>query len=146
MLINRHTNQSAPATMSIYFRQTVPESAADGAKQHQQNTVPLAQQPHSSTANETPAPAPEEGEHVVTIDMKNQHSESILAEFLQKTGATLVQPSPEDRTEMVQIEELQERAAVDRVIMKRWLDDKRREERMLARAKEEAEAIKAANQ
>jgi large subunit ribosomal protein MRP49 len=140
MLINRHTNQAGPATMSIYFRQS---GAASGKPQ---NPVPLARQPHSSTKNETPAPAPEEGERVVTIDMKNQHSDAILAEFLQKTGATVVQPTAEDRTEMVQIEELKERGAVDRVIMKRYLDDKRREERMLARAKEEAEAIKAANQ
>ncbi|KAI0137407.1 50S ribosomal protein mrp49 [Xylariales sp. AK1849] len=138
MLINRHTNQSAPATMSIYFRQ----SAAPASK----NILPLAQQPHSSTTNETPAPAPEEGERVVTIEMKNQHSDTILNEFLQKTGATPVHPTAEERSEMVQVEELKERAAVDRAIMKKFHDNKRREERMLAQARQEAEAIKLANQ
>lgn len=138
MLVNRHTTQAGPAIMSIYFRQ----SAAPASK----NPLPLAQQPHSSTTNETPAPEPEEGERVVTIEMKNQHSDVILAEFLHKTGATLVHPTADEKSEMVQVEELVERGAVDRSIMKKWLDAKRAEERMLARAKEEAEAIKLANQ
>ncbi|KAH6656408.1 CI-B8 domain-containing protein [Truncatella angustata] len=141
MLINRHTDQSASATMSIYFRQSEAEAAV-----LKPNPLPLAQQPHSSTTNETPAPAPEEGERVVTIEMKNQHSDAILAEFLHKTGATLIHPTAEERSEMVQIEELREKGAVDRAIMKKWLDTKRAEERMLSRAKEEAEAIRLANQ
>lgn len=124
--------------MSIYFRQ----SAAPVSR----NILPLGQQPHSSSTNETPAPPPEEGERVVTIEMKNQHSDAILAEFLHKTGATLVHPTADERSEMVQVEELREKAVVDRAIMKKWLDTKRAEERMLARAKEEAEAIRLANQ
>jgi large subunit ribosomal protein MRP49 len=140
MLINRHSNQSGPAVMSIYFRQ----SAAAHPSRHQ--PLPLARQPHSSTTNETPAPAPEEGERIVTIEMKNQHSDAILAEFLHKTGATQIHPTAEERSEMVQIEELREKAAVDRAIVKKWFDAKRAEERMIARAKEEAEAIRLANQ
>ncbi|ETS78859.1 hypothetical protein PFICI_08712 [Pestalotiopsis fici W106-1] len=140
MLLNRHTNQSGPAVMSIYFRQ----SAAAAASRHHQ--LPLAQQPHSSTTNETPAPAPEEDERIVTIDMKNQHSDAILAEFLHKTGATQIHPTAEERSEMVQVEELKEKSAVDRAIVKKWFDAKRAEERMAARAKEEAEAIRLANQ
>lgn len=138
MLINRHANQTGPATMSIYFRQ----SATPITKV----PLPLAQQPHSSTTNECPAPPPEEGERVVTIEMKNQHSDAILAEFLQKTGATLIHPTAEERSEMVQVEELRERGTVDRAIMKRYHDEKRKEERVLAQARLEAEAIKMANQ
>lgn len=125
--------------MSIYFRQSAAAASKSAA-------LPLAQQPHSSTENETPAPAPEEGERVVTIEMKNQHSDAILAEFLHKTGATLIHPTADERSEMVQVEELKERGAVDRAIMKKWHDEKRAEERMLSRAKEEAEAIRLANQ
>ncbi|KAF7531190.1 hypothetical protein G7054_g9107 [Neopestalotiopsis clavispora] len=140
MLTMWHSNQSGPAVMSIYFRQ----SAAAHPSRHQ--PLPLARQPHSSTTNETPAPAPEEGERIVTIEMKNQHSDAILAEFLHKTGATQIHPMAEERSEMVQIEELREKAAVDRAIVKKWFDAKRAEERMIARAKEEAEAIRLANQ
>ncbi|KAI3323749.1 CI-B8 domain-containing protein [Xylariaceae sp. AK1471] len=144
MLVNRFENQAAPATMSIYFRQASSDSAS--TTEAVRNMLPLAQQPHSSTTNEHPAPPPEEGERVVTIDMKNVHSDTILSEFLAKTGATLVQPTPDEQAEMRQVEERVERGAVDRAIVKKYIDDKRREERMLALARQEAEAIKAANQ
>ncbi|KAK7921029.1 hypothetical protein PG985_009051 [Apiospora marii] len=78
--------------------------------------------------------------------MKHQHSDAILQEFLQKTGATVLRPSPDEENEMRQAEDLKERAAIDRSIMKKYIDDKRAEERLLARAREEAEAIRLANQ
>jgi large subunit ribosomal protein MRP49 len=144
MLINRTTNNAGPATMSIYFRQdSQPDSStADAVK----NMLPLAQQPHSSSTNEHPAPPPEEGERVVTIDMKNVHSDVILQEFLSKTGATLIHPTPDEQVQQRQVEERLERAAIDRAIVKKHIEDKRNEERMLALARQEAEAIKAANQ
>ncbi|KAI1753748.1 CI-B8 domain-containing protein [Xylaria castorea] len=146
LLINRSDNQAGPATMSIYFRQASESSDPVSTTEAVRNMLPLAQQPHSSTTNEHPAPPPEEGERVVTIDMKNVHSDIILSEFMAKTGATLVHPTPNEEVEMRQVEERVERGAVDRAIVKRFIDDKRREERILAVAKQEAEAIKAANQ
>ncbi|KAI0865549.1 CI-B8 domain-containing protein [Xylaria cubensis] len=146
VLVNRSDNQAGPATMSIYFRQASASSDPASTTEAVRNMLPLAQQPHSSTTNEHPAPPPEEGERVVTIDMKNVRSDAILSEFLAKTGATLVHPSPDELVEMRQVEERVERATVDRAIVKKYLDDKRHEERMLAVAKQEAEAIKAANQ
>ncbi|KAI0532226.1 mitochondrial ribosomal protein L51 [Xylaria digitata] len=146
MLVNRSEDQSSPATMSIYFRQTSSPSDPASTVEAVRNMLPLAQQPHSSITNEHPAPPPEENERVVTIDMKNVHSDAILTEFLAKTGATVVHPTPDEQVEMRQVEERAERGAIDRTIVKKFIDDKRREERMLALAKQEAEAIKAANQ
>ncbi|KAI0426515.1 CI-B8 domain-containing protein [Xylaria sp. FL1042] len=146
MLVNRSNNQAGPATMSIYFRQTSASSNPASTAAAVRNMLPLAQQPQSSIKNEHPAPPPEEGERVVTIDMKNVVSDVILSEFLAKTGATVVHPTPDEQVEMRQVEEREERGAVDRAIVKRWIDNKRREERMIALAKQEAEAIKAANQ
>ncbi|EMR66447.1 putative 50s ribosomal protein mrp49 protein [Eutypa lata UCREL1] len=155
MLVNRSENQAGPATMSIYFRQSAAVAAAAGAAATTQGgktttaammATPLAQQPHSSTTGECPAPAPGEGERVVTIDMKNRHSDAILEEFMEKTGATVMAPTPDEEVEMRQVEELTERAVFDRAIMKKYIDDKRREERMLAQARQEAEAIRLANQ
>ncbi|KAI1388336.1 CI-B8 domain-containing protein [Hypoxylon trugodes] len=146
MIVNRTLDQSAPAKMSIYFRQAALSSDAPSALSTKLSTLPLAQQPRSSTENEHPAPEPEENERVVTIDMKDVHSDQILAEFLSKTGASLVQPTPDERSEMRQIEERTERAAIDRAIVKKYIDDKNREERMMAMARQEAEAIKMANQ
>ncbi|OTA65252.1 hypothetical protein K449DRAFT_264629 [Hypoxylon sp. EC38] len=146
MLVNRTSDQTAPAKMSIYFRQASLSSDTPSALTSKMSSLPLAQQPHSSTENEHPAPEPEEGERVVTIDMKGIHSDKILEEFIAKTGATLVHPTPDEQVEMRQVEERIERAAFDRAIVKKYLDDKRREERMLAMARQEAEAIKMANQ
>ncbi|XXG97690.1 hypothetical protein Hte_003997 [Hypoxylon texense] len=151
MLVNRTADQSAAAKMSIYFRQASLSSSSSSsgtpsAPASKLSSLPLAQQPRSSIENEHPAPAPEEGERVVTIDMKNVHSDAILAEFLAKTGAAPVHPTPAELAEMRQVEERAERAAVDRAIRKKYLDDVRREERMLAVARQEAEAIKMANQ
>ncbi|KAK8039111.1 hypothetical protein PG993_007522 [Apiospora rasikravindrae] len=150
MIINRSSNNAGPATLSIYFRQAAAAAAAPttpaGSAPKVNFVTPLAQQPHSSTTNECPAPLPEEGERVVTIEMKHQHSDAILQEFLQKTGATVLQPSPDELNEMRQAEDLKDRAAIDRSIMKKYIDDKRAEERLLARAREEAEAIRLANQ
>ncbi|KAK6955335.1 hypothetical protein Daesc_002968 [Daldinia eschscholtzii] len=145
MIVNRTTDQSSPAKMSIYFRQAALDSNTPSALATKLSQLPLAQQPHSSTSNEHPAPEPEEGERVVTIDMKNVHSDDILNEFMSKTGATLVEPTPDEKVEMRQLEELNEKAAVDRAIMKKYIDDKKREERMLALARQEADAIKMAN-
>ncbi|KAK8086898.1 hypothetical protein PG994_001872 [Apiospora phragmitis] len=148
MIVNRSTNNAGPATLSIYFRQAAAAAAAAPTTPAGKGThiTPLAQQPHSSTTNECTAPPPEEGERVVTIEMKHQHSDYILAEFLTKTGATVLRPSPDELNEMRQTEDLRERAAIDRSIMKKYIDDKRREENLVARAREEAEAIRLANQ
>ncbi|KAI1826898.1 mitochondrial ribosomal protein L51 [Xylaria intraflava] len=146
MLVNRSTSQDGPATMSIYFRQENSSSDPASVAETVRTMLPLAQQPHSSVKNEHPAPPPEEGETVVTIDMKNINSNSILTEFISKTGATIIRPTPTEEAEMRQIEERAERGAIDRAIVKKFVDDKRREEQMLALAKKEAEAIKASNQ
>ncbi|KAI1765805.1 CI-B8 domain-containing protein [Hypoxylon sp. FL1150] len=146
MLVNRTSDQSAAAKMSIYFRQAALSSDTPSALASKLSSLPLAQQPHSSTENEHPAPEPEEGERVVTIDMKNVHSDDILSEFIAKTGATLVHPTPDEQVEMRKFDELAERAAIDRAIRKKYLDDIRREERIQAVARQEAEAIKMANQ
>ncbi|KAI0202991.1 CI-B8 domain-containing protein [Astrocystis sublimbata] len=152
MLVNRRDEIGGPATMSIYFRQATisgsssPSDSALSMAEVVRNMLPLAQQPHSSVKNEHPAPPPSEGERIVEIDMKNVHSDAILTEFLAKTGASPVQPTPSEQAEMRQVEDRREVGAIDRALVKKYIDDKRREERMLALAKKEAEAIKAANQ
>ncbi|KAI1325923.1 CI-B8 domain-containing protein [Xylariaceae sp. FL0255] len=145
MLVNRNKNQEGPATMSIYFRQASADGTYPSIEEQVRTAKPLAQQHHSSIEDEYPAPPAEEGERVVTIDMKNIHSDAILADFLAKTGAELVHPSAEERSEMKQVEDRLERAAYDRAVVKKYVDDKRHQERQAQIALKEAEAIKAAN-
>ncbi|KAI1210605.1 CI-B8 domain-containing protein [Annulohypoxylon truncatum] len=146
MLVNRTEDQTAPAKMSIYFRQAALDSNKPSVLVSKFNTLPLAQQPRSSITNEYPAPEPEEGERVVTIDMKEVHSDAILEEFLAKTGATKVEPTADELAEMAQVERRHREAAFDRSINKKYIDAQKLEERMLAMARQEAEAIKMANQ
>ncbi|KAI0389201.1 CI-B8 domain-containing protein [Xylariaceae sp. FL0594] len=158
MIVNRSKNQAGPATMSIYFKNpsstspstttTTSTTTKPSAFSHiaaLQNTLPLAQQPQSSVENEFPAPEPAADETVVRIDMKHVKSTAILDEFLAKTGANPVKPSKEDEAEMLQVEDRLDRAALDRAIVRQWLDKKREDERVRNLAKAEADAIKAAN-
>lgn len=138
MIVNRSKSTEGPAIMSIYFRKPGVEPI--------KNTIPLAAQPHSSTENETPAWPPNDDERVETIEMKNVHSDNILEQFLAKTQATLVQPTPDEQVEIRQVKDLKERGEVDRAIRKAYVDNKRRQERLILEAKKEAEAIKLANQ
>ncbi|KAI0906670.1 CI-B8 domain-containing protein [Ustulina deusta] len=146
MLVNRFDDQEAPATMSIYYRKTFASRDPASTIEAVRNMLPLAQQPCSGIRDEHPAPEPAEDERVLKIDMSNIHSDNILKTFLEKTGATPVQPTPDEEALMRQIQERRERGAVDRTIVKKYIDDKRHEEQMLAVARQEADAIKAANQ
>ncbi len=131
MVVNRNNNQEGPATLTLYFRE-------GGA------TFTDIPQPSSSTEGPSAAPPPVEGERVVTINMKNRRSEAILKEFLEKTGAVLVKPTPQDEMEQREIEELAMQSAFDYAAVKKMNDEKKREKRMLEKAQSEAAAIKAA--
>jgi large subunit ribosomal protein MRP49 len=131
MIVNRHNDNSVPPTMTIYFRD-------DGATVQDQNSAL-----HSSTKNESKAPLPADGERTLTIEMRNQHSTTILKEFLSKTGAVPVNPTPEELVEMQEAEELRRRGEVDRVRMKKTVDAAKREKSLMAQAKTEAAAFKA---
>lgn len=134
MIVNRTQNNDGPATMSIYFRQQS-SSASD-----QQASRP--QPPASQADGSAKAPAPAEGERVVTIDMKRQHSDAILADFLTKTGAVPVVPTPQEEAELRDVQELKERAAVDREVMRKHLEAERREAALMKQARNEAAAMK----
>jgi large subunit ribosomal protein MRP49 len=134
MIVNRHNENSVPPTMTIYFRDDGNTAASA------EHSAPL----HSSTKNETKAPLPAEGERTVTIEMRNQHSTTILKEFISKTGAVLVTPTAEEMIEMEEAEELRQRGELDRARVKKSIDAARREKSLMAQAKTEAAAFKAA--
>ncbi|KAL2019430.1 hypothetical protein VTK56DRAFT_9635 [Thermocarpiscus australiensis] len=132
MIVNRTNDQEGPATLTLYFREPGATLKSD---------IP---QPSSSTDGFSKAPEPAEGERVVTIDMKNRRSDAILREFMDKSGAVAVMPTPQDEAEMREAEELEARSAIDRVRIKKMVDAQKREKAMIAQAHSEAAAIKAA--
>ncbi|KAG6360518.1 hypothetical protein INS49_011580 [Diaporthe citri] len=149
MIVNRTHEQTGPATLSIYM-------SGDAPQQPAQIEGPTAPPPKravattdawrtiaSSSTGTASAPPPAEGETVVTINMKNVRSAEILKQFLEKTGATEVEPSPEDQEEMARLLELQERAVYDKEVQKRYREKIQSEKRLLERARQEADALKA---
>lgn len=132
MVVNRSTNQEGPATLTLYFREPGAAFTSD---------IP---QPSSSTEGSSKAPAPAEGERVVTIDMKNRLSDAILKEFIDKSGAVAVKPTPQDEIDLRNVEEWEAQGEVDGARVKARNELIKREKRMLAAAHSEAAAIKAA--
>ncbi|KAK4166183.1 CI-B8 domain-containing protein [Cladorrhinum sp. PSN259] len=132
MIVNRSHNQTGPATLSIYFREPGATVQPDSAM------------PSSSTEGDAKAPPPAEGEVVVTIDMKHKRSDIILQDFLAKTGAVPVKPTPQEETLMRDMEELEERGKVDSERVRKMTEHEKREKALMAQAQSEAAAIKAA--
>jgi large subunit ribosomal protein MRP49 len=131
MVVSRNHDQEGPATLTLYFREP-------GA------TFSDIAQPGSSTEGPSAAPPPVEGERIVTINMKNQRSEAILKEFMAKSGAVSVTPTPQDELELREVEEMAAQSVIDTARVKKMNDERRREKRMLEKAQSEAAAIKAA--
>lgn len=131
MVVNRSTDQEGPAKMVLYFREPGATLKTD------------APQPSSSAEGLAKAPKPAEGERVVTIDMKNRHSDAILQEFMTKSGAVLVVPTAQDEAELLAAKDLEEKGTADRVRIKQLNDAARREKALIAQAHSEAAAIKA---
>lgn len=147
MVVNRTREQHGPATLSIYLRTG---DAAQAQSQAQAQAQAQAQNPAdswasiaSSTEGKARAPAPAEGETVVTINMKNVRSDDILKQFMERTGARQLEPTPEDQEEMARLAELQERAAYDKEVQRRYRDKIQSEKKMLEKARQEADALKA---
>lgn len=149
MIVNRTHEQTGPATLSIYMSGDAPQQPAQiegptgPAPKRAVATTDAWRNIASSSTGNAGAPPPAEGETVVTINMKNVRSTDILTQFLEKTSATEVEPSPEDQEEMARLLELQERAVYDREVQKRYREKIQSEKRLLERARQEADALKA---
>ncbi|KAK4115582.1 hypothetical protein N656DRAFT_842426 [Canariomyces notabilis] len=131
MIVNRTEDQEGPAKMTLYFREAGATLRSD---------IP---QPSSSTEGFAKAPAPVEGERAVTIEMKGRRSEAILKEFMDKTGAMEVQPTPQDEMQLQEAEELEARSKIDRERVRALIEGRKREKAMLAAAHAESAALKA---
>ncbi|KAK2607661.1 hypothetical protein N8I77_006324 [Diaporthe amygdali] len=151
MIVNRTHDQAGPATLSIYMSGGAPAepqaAQIEGTTGAEPKRAVVAADAWrtiaSSSTGGARAPPAGEGETVVTINMKNVRSHDILKQFMEKTGAREVEPSPEDQEEMARLVELQERAAYDKEVQRRYREKIQSEKRLLERARQEADAIKA---
>ncbi|GAB1313021.1 Ribosomal protein/NADH dehydrogenase domain-containing protein [Madurella fahalii] len=131
MIVNRTVDQQGPAKLSLYLREPGATLRSD------------IQQLSSAADGFSKAPTPAEGERVVTIDMKHRRSEAILQEFMKKSGAVAVEPTPQDEAQLSEVKELKSRSNIDRARVKKMIDAQKREKAMIAAAHSEAAAIRA---
>lgn len=148
MIVNRVRDQASPATLTIYMSSPPPQSpsAFEAIKGPIKKPVPLSgpwATIASSTEGTAPAPPPVDGETVITINMKNVESHDILKQFLQRTGAREVVPSDEDASEIKRLSDLEQQSEIDRAVQKAFRDNIQQEKKMLERARQEANALKA---
>ncbi len=122
MVVNRSREPGTPATLTLYFREA-------GVK------LPDLVQPSSSTDGSSKAPEPVPGERAVAIHMKNRRSEAILKEFMDKSGAVRVKPTPEDETELQEVAEREAQGAIDRAISIKLTAERKKEEEFLRRTR-----------
>ncbi|MCJ1372409.1 hypothetical protein MMC20_003633 [Loxospora ochrophaea] len=125
MTVNRTTDQSAPATLSVFF--AAPRSS---------DRPTASPAPSESTSG---AKAPELNhaifERVESIDMKYKQGEEIWDRFLRVTRAIIVEATPEERKEMGDLEEQRVRSEEDRRQNAEVLERKRREQALLDQAR-----------
>ncbi|KAL2259420.1 hypothetical protein VTK26DRAFT_6913 [Humicola hyalothermophila] len=133
MVVNRVPVKDGPATLTLYFREAGATLPSD---------IP---QPSSSWKGHSKAPAPVEGERIVTINMKHRRSEAILKEFMDKTGAVQLEPTPQDEADIYHAKKLEEIGAVDRERVRKETEAAKYEKKMLQQAQSEAAAIRAAS-
>ncbi|KAK1772975.1 CI-B8 domain-containing protein [Phialemonium atrogriseum] len=141
MIVNRTTDQAGPATMTLYFRDGSKDADAAAAAAEEGAQSEIA----SSADGFAKAPEPAQGERTVSINMKALHSSIILKEFMEKTGAVPVLPTPQEEAELRDAEELRKRGEVDRERVRRMLEAQRREAALVAQARNEAATLKAAS-
>ncbi len=144
MVVNRSANQAGPATLTVYFRNSVPSPSAPAVRSGDTAAFSSSAPQPVSSATPVPsvAPVPAADERVVTIDMRHQRSDAILDEFLRKTGAVPVVPTQQEEAEARDLRQRDEQAEVDREVMRKHLAAERREKALLAQAREEASALK----
>jgi large subunit ribosomal protein MRP49 len=141
MIVNRHSDNAIPPTMTIYLRDEDNHARYDDstAGPDKANTSTLS----SAWDGSAKAPLPAEDERTVTIEMRNQHSSVILKEFMEKTRAVPVFPTPQEQTELDEIEDLRQRGEVDRERLRKLREAQKREEALMNQARSEAAAFKA---
>ena len=120
MIVNRHTYQDQSPLMTIYFR-TTPEPVS----------LTSANQPSSSRDGISKAQPPTSNERIVTIDMKDIHSEKILESFLKETKAEVLSPDALDLKEMQELEKMRRQSDKDMKRQSRVKSEKAEEKKRL---------------
>ncbi|MCJ1353109.1 MAG: hypothetical protein MMC33_003094 [Icmadophila ericetorum] len=134
MTINRTTDQSGPATLSIFFAPPLTDSNSPTASPAPTQSAST----HHTTSNHEPF------ERVEAIDIKNLPESEILRRLMSATKAMGVEPSVEERAEMERLAEERKRSEIDRERMELENLKRKREKALLDMARGGMETAKKA--
>ncbi|KAF1962952.1 hypothetical protein CC80DRAFT_461416 [Byssothecium circinans] len=125
--ISRHNDRDGPSLVHI-FTNTTSNPPSD---------LPT---PPSGTPNAQTTLTPDTSTPTHTIDIKMLNESAILDKVIEKTGATVIEPTEEELEQMDEIREFKERSEKDRVEVREKLMKERREQELLKLARGEAAA------
>ena len=132
MIINRTAAKNDPATLTLYFRNPTATKPPDAPER------PF--QPPSSLKGESHAQPPMWDEKKVEIDVKGKNEDAILEAVLKQTGAQVLETTNEDEKAMQRFREMDKVAAETSRAARKLLDEERKAQAMLQRAKAGADA------
>lgn len=128
MTVQQTTEQDTPAALSIYFADRVASTATAiaGSKQ----------------LIDKHAPAPQNGEKMTTVNLKDLSYQEIWNRVQASTGANEVPATEEDKAEAKKYAAIDQKAIHDRERIRERRQAKKDQERMLAEARGEVEKLK----
>jgi large subunit ribosomal protein MRP49 len=129
--ISRHTIPDGPSVLHIYTKpaaSTTPPT--DGA-------AAGTPTPPSGTPNARNTQTPDTTPPAHTLKIRDLHSSEILRMLIEKTGAVVVEATPEEKAQMTELADLRERSDADRVLVREKLLKERREAELLKLARGE---------
>ena len=130
MTVDRTLDQTAPATLTLFYAQK-PASDSPTA-----SPAPIS----STTSNSIPSDhQPFERTH--SINMKHCTDAKILQDLMEVTKAIEVQPTPDDEVMLRDLEEQNTRSEKDRELMARVIRERKAEEARLRQARGEVEKL-----
>jgi large subunit ribosomal protein MRP49 len=131
MTVDRTLDQSAPAIMTLFY---APQPSTESATS--------APTPLSSTTRTSTPSDHQPFDRTDTIDMQHKTDTQILQEFMNKTKAMEVPPTPEDEQIRMELEEQNLKSEKDRALMATVNKKKRDEEERIKQAKGELERMR----
>ncbi|MBE3048579.1 hypothetical protein IMZ48_39980 [Candidatus Bathyarchaeota archaeon] len=132
MIINRTAAEDAPATLTLYFRNSAVLTKPSNAPEK-------SFQPPSSLQGESPAQPASWDEKVVEIDVKGKHEDEILEAVVKHTEADVLEIPAEDKEALSKFAAQDKVSAVKSREARKVLDVERKAMAMLQRAKAGAE-------
>lgn len=161
MTVSRTTNQTGPATLSIFLSRTSPPTQQELLDQDNpfskpvvpspepqepltpSETLPTSFQPIRDVATsdeddfKTKIPGPSPTQRVVEVDMKHKREDEILADMLSMTGGQQIEPTQGELDTLKELEDFRDRSRKDSERSKEVRAKWKREQDMLKQARGE---------